>query len=50
VLGILLYQERLTRPPWHVLVAAIALLAAFAGATIITMANRDTEMPALQEG
>ena len=50
VLGILLYEERLTRPPWHVLVAAIALLAAFAGATIITMANRDTEMPALQEG
>jgi drug/metabolite transporter (DMT)-like permease len=49
VLGILLYEERLTRPPWHVLVAAIALLAAFAGATIITMANRETELPGLQQ-
>jgi drug/metabolite transporter (DMT)-like permease len=48
ILGILLYEERLTRPPWHVLVAAIALLAAFAGATIITMANRDTAMPGLR--
>ena len=45
VLGILLYQERLTRPGWHVLVAVVALLAAFAGATIITLANHETEMP-----
>jgi EamA domain-containing membrane protein RarD len=49
LLGIALFEERLTRPPWHVLVAAIALLAAFAGATIITMANRETELPGLQE-
>ncbi|HEY7619547.1 MAG TPA: DMT family transporter [Solirubrobacteraceae bacterium] len=45
VLGILLYEERLTRPAWHVLVAVTALLAALAGATIITLANRETEMP-----
>lgn len=45
VLGILLYQERLTRPTWHVLVAIAALLAALAGATIITLANRETQMP-----
>jgi hypothetical protein len=45
VLGILLYEERLTRPIWHVFVAIAALLAALAGATIITLANRETEMP-----
>ena len=45
VLGILLYEERLTRPTWHVFVAVAALLAALAGATIITLGNRETEMP-----
>lgn len=45
VLGILLFDERLTRPGWHVLVAACALLAALAGAVMITLANRDTEVP-----
>ena len=45
LLGIALFQERLTRPSWHVLVAALALLAALAGAVIITLANRETEMP-----
>ena len=45
VLGILLYQERLTRPTWHVFVAIAALLAALGGAAIITLANRETQMP-----
>jgi len=45
VLGILIYEERLTRPPWHVFVAIGALIAAFAGATIITLANRETKLP-----
>lgn len=45
VLGILLYAERLTRPTWHVVVAVAALLAAFAGAVMITLANRETPMP-----
>ena len=45
LLGILLYEERLTRPTWHVVVAGIALLAALAGATIITLGNRETEIP-----
>src|SRR6478736_1565058 len=44
-LGIILFEERLTRPAWHVLVAAAALLAAFAGATMITLANRETVLP-----
>jgi drug/metabolite transporter (DMT)-like permease len=45
VLGILLYEERLTRPTWHVFVAIAALLAALGGAIIITLANRETQMP-----
>ena len=34
-----------TRPGWHVVVAAVALLAALGGAVLITLANRETEMP-----
>ncbi|MBK8294334.1 MAG: DMT family transporter [Solirubrobacterales bacterium] len=45
LLGVLLFQERLTRPAWHVLVAALALVAAFYGAYMITAANREREMP-----
>jgi drug/metabolite transporter (DMT)-like permease len=45
LLGIVLFEERLTRPGWHVLVALVALLGALGGATIITLANRATEMP-----
>ena len=46
VLGILLFEERLTRPGWHVVVAAAALLAALGGAVLITLANRETTVPA----
>lgn len=45
LIGIVLFEERLTRPGWHVLIALAALLAALGGATIITLANRDTELP-----
>jgi drug/metabolite transporter (DMT)-like permease len=45
ILGILLFEERLTRPGWHVLVALAALLAALGGAVLITLANRETAMP-----
>ena len=45
LLGIALYEERLTRPGWHVAVAGAALLAALGGAVLITLANRETEMP-----
>jgi drug/metabolite transporter (DMT)-like permease len=46
LLGMVLYEERLTRPGWHVAVAFAALLAALGGAILITLANRETEMPA----
>ena len=45
LLGIILFEERLTRPGWHVVVAFAALLAALAGAVLITLANRETPMP-----
>lgn len=41
----LLFEERLTRPGWHVVVAAAALLAALGGAVLITLANRETQLP-----
>jgi drug/metabolite transporter (DMT)-like permease len=45
ILGIVLFDERLTRPAWHVVVAGAALLAALGGAVKITLANRETAMP-----
>ena len=38
-------SERLSRPDWYVDVALAALLGALAGATMITLANRETPMP-----
>ncbi len=45
LLGVLLFQEKLTRPFWHVFVAALALAAAFYGAWMITAANRERQIP-----
>ena len=45
LLGILLFEERLTRPGWHILVALAALLASLGGAVLITLADRETPMP-----
>jgi len=45
LLGIVLYDERLTRPGWHVVVALTALLVALGGAALITLATRETEVP-----
>jgi EamA domain-containing membrane protein RarD len=50
ILGILLFEERLTRPAWHVVVAFAALLAALAGAALITLANRETRLPGVATG
>ena len=45
LLGALLFEERLTRPFWHVIVAGLALLLAFGGAALITIGNRERELP-----
>lgn len=48
ILGTILFEERLTRPSWHVVVAIAALLAALGGAVLITLANRETAMPGVE--
>jgi hypothetical protein len=50
ILGILLFEERITRPGWHVMVAGAALLAALGGAVLITLTNRDTPVPGQPTG
>ena len=45
ILGILLSDEQLTRPAWHVVVAVAALVAALAGAVLTTLAHRETPIP-----
>lgn len=45
LLGIVLFNEALTRPAWHVLVALMALLAALGGATLITLSSKETSVP-----
>ena len=49
ILGVLLFQESLTRPAWHVLVAVLALVAAFYGAYMITVSNRERAVPGAAE-
>ena len=50
LLGILLLQQRLSHPGWHVVVAGAALLAALGGAVLITLAKSETTMPGLAPG
>lgn len=50
ILGIALFDERLTGTGWQIVVAAAALLAALAGAVAITLANRDVAMPSGPSG
>jgi drug/metabolite transporter (DMT)-like permease len=43
LIGVLLFDERLSRPAWHVVVAVVGLVAALAGAAIIAMATEDAK-------
>jgi drug/metabolite transporter (DMT)-like permease len=45
LLGIILLEERLSRPAWHVVVAVIGLGAALAGAVAITTKREGAETP-----
>jgi uncharacterized membrane protein len=40
LLGVLLFDERLSRPTWHVLVAAVGLVAALLGAVLISLSSQ----------
>ena len=46
LLGVILLEERLSRPAWHVVVAVIGLGAALAGAVAITVKREGGEAPA----
>ena len=45
LLGVVLLDERMKRPAWHVVVGVVALLFALYGAVLITMGHREREMP-----
>ncbi len=47
LLGIVLLEERLDRPVWHVVVACIGLGLALVGAVVISLAREKTHEPAL---
>ncbi len=43
LLGVVLLEERLSRPPWHVVVACIGLGLALVGAVLISLARQEGE-------
>ncbi len=45
LLGIVLLEERLSRPAWHVVVACIGLGLALAGAVVISVARESGSGP-----
>src|SRR5262245_4094481 len=46
LLGILIFDERLSRPAWHVVVAAIGLVLALGGAVLISLTSKPKPEPA----
>jgi drug/metabolite transporter (DMT)-like permease len=49
LLGILILDERLSRPAWHVLVAVIGLVLALGGAVLISLASQPGPEPQARE-
>jgi drug/metabolite transporter (DMT)-like permease len=45
LLGVLIFDERLSRPAWHVVVAVLALLVALAGAVLISLSTQPGPEP-----
>jgi drug/metabolite transporter (DMT)-like permease len=45
LLGVLLLDERLSRPPWHVVLACVGLGAALVGAVLIALSRQPDEEP-----
>jgi drug/metabolite transporter (DMT)-like permease len=45
LLGVLLLDERLSRPAWHVVVACVGLGVALAGAVLIALSRQPDEEP-----
>jgi hypothetical protein len=49
LLGIAIFDERFSRPLWHVLVAIISLLLALGGAVLISLSSQPGPDPAIPE-
>jgi drug/metabolite transporter (DMT)-like permease len=45
LLGILIFDERLSRPLWHVVVATASLLVALGGAVLISLSSQSGAEP-----
>jgi drug/metabolite transporter (DMT)-like permease len=45
IVGVLIYEEKLTDPGWHKLLAVAALFVAFWGAAMVTLGNRERTLP-----
>jgi drug/metabolite transporter (DMT)-like permease len=45
LIGVFVYEERLTQPGWHIALAFGALLVSFWGAVIVTLGNRELAVP-----
>jgi drug/metabolite transporter (DMT)-like permease len=45
LIGVLVYEERLTQPGWHIALAVVALFVSFGGAVMVTLANRELPVP-----
>jgi len=43
LLGVVLLEERLSRPPWHVVVACVGLGLALVGAVVISLARQESD-------
>ncbi len=45
MIGVFVYEERLTQPAWHIALAIGALFVSFWGAVIVTLGNRELAVP-----
>ena len=50
LLGVILLDERLSRPAWHVVLAVVGLGVALAGAVVISMAHEARREPQPEQG
>jgi len=45
LLGVAIFDERLSRPTWHIVVAVIGLVLALGGAVLISLASQPSTEP-----
>ena len=50
LLGVVLFDERFSRPTWHIVVAIISLLVALGGAVLISLSSQPGAEPRAEAG